>query len=240
MLTCAFSPRNSKLVQMSPPIRVFRSSVGTKLLIGATGLALVGYLLIHVAGNLVIFGGQSAFNKYAYTLEDNPLLPVIEILLALLFLTHIYKAIANFLSNQKARPAKYEKKKRAGYTSRKSLASSTMIVTGLWLVVFLLFHVTSFRAGWGHETPWPAGGRDLYTQELDVFHSPLTVLFYLLSMIAIGMHLWHGVSSSLQSLGVDHPRWTPRIILAGRVLAVAISGTFIVILFWAHVMGQQQ
>jgi succinate dehydrogenase / fumarate reductase cytochrome b subunit len=187
----------------------------------------------------VIFGGQAAFNKYAYTLEDNPLLPVIEILLALLFLTHIYKTVTNFLSNQQARPVKYVKKERAGYTSRKSFASSTMIITGLWVVVFLLIHVTAFRAGWGKETPWPAGGRDLYTQEMGVFSNPLMVAFYVLSMLAIGSHLWHGISSSLQSLGFDHPRWTPRIILAGRVLAVLISGTFIVIAIWAYATGHQ-
>jgi succinate dehydrogenase / fumarate reductase, cytochrome b subunit len=239
MLTCAFSRRNSKLDRMSPPTRVLRSTVGTKLLIGATGLALFGYLLIHIAGNLVVFGGQAAFNKYAYTLEDNPLLPVIEILLALLFLTHIYKTVANFLGNKQARPVSYVKKARAGNPSRKSFASSTMIVTGLWIVVFLMIHVTAFRAGWGHEYPWPDGGRDLYRQELETFHNPLTAVFYVLSMLVVGTHLWHGLSSSLQSLGLDHPRWTPRIIVAGRVLAVLISGTFIVIAIWAHIAGHR-
>jgi succinate dehydrogenase / fumarate reductase cytochrome b subunit len=222
---------------MSPPTRVFSSSVGTKLLIGATGVALFGYLLIHIGGNLVVFGGHAAFNKYAYTLEDNPLLPVIEILLALLFLTHIYKTVTNFLSNQQARPAAYVKKKSAGATSRKSFASSTMIITGLWLVVFLLIHVKAFRAGWGTEYPWPAGGRDLYRQEMETFSNPLMVAFYVLSMLAIGTHLWHGLSSSLQSLGLDHPRWTPRIVVAGKLLAVLISGTFIVIALWAHFTG---
>jgi succinate dehydrogenase / fumarate reductase cytochrome b subunit len=224
---------------MSPPTRVFRSTVGSKLLIGITGFALFLYLLIHIAGNLVVFGGQAAFNKYAFTLEDNPLLPVIEILLALVFLSHIYKAITNFFANQQARPVGYVKKKMAGKPSRKSFASTTMIATGLWIIVFLLIHVKTFRAGWGHEYPWPAGGRDLYRQELEAFGDPLTAAFYILSMIVVGTHLWHGISSSLQSLGIDHPRWTPRIIVAGRVLAVLISGTFIVIAIWAHVTGHR-
>ena len=222
---------------MSPPIRAFRTTVGTKLLVGITGLALFVYLLIHIAGNLVVFGGQAAYNKYAFTLEDNPLLPVIEILLLLIFLTHIYKAVTNFLNNQKARPVRYVKKKMAGPPSRKSFASSTMIVTGLWLVIFLLIHVKTFRAGWGNETPWPAGGRDLYRQEMNAFASPGMLAFYVLSMIVIGTHLWHGISSSLQSLGLDHPQWTPRFIIAGKVLAVLISGAFIVIAFWAHITG---
>jgi succinate dehydrogenase / fumarate reductase cytochrome b subunit len=225
---------------MPPPTRVFRSTVGTKLLIGVTGLALFGYLLIHIAGNLVVFGGPAAFNKYAYTLEDNPLLPVIEILLALVFLTHIYKTVSNFLSNQQARPARYVKKKMAGAPSRKSFASSTMIVTGLWLVVFLLIHVKTFRAGWGNDYPWPAGGRDLYRLEMEAFTNPLMVAFYVLSLLAIGTHLWHGISSSLQSLGFDHPRWTPKVLVAGKILAVLISGTFIFIALWAHLIGGGQ
>ena len=75
--------------------RVFNSSVGTKLLIGITGLALFLYLLIHIAGNLVVFFGPAAFNKYAFTLEGNPLLPVIEIGLLLVFLIHIYKTVTD-------------------------------------------------------------------------------------------------------------------------------------------------
>ena len=76
-------------------MRVFDSSVGTKILIGVTGLALVLYLLIHIAGNLMVFGGPAFFNRYAYTLESNPLLPVIEIGLLLVFLVHIYKTVAD-------------------------------------------------------------------------------------------------------------------------------------------------
>jgi succinate dehydrogenase / fumarate reductase cytochrome b subunit len=214
--------------------RLFASSVGTKLLIGITGLALFGYLLVHIAGNLVIFLGPAAYNKYAYTLEDNPLLPVVEIGLLLLFLLHIYKTITNFLANQQARPARYARKKTAGPPSRKTFASTTMIVSGLWLIFFLVVHVRTFRAGWGTEYPWALGGRDLYRQEIENFANPLVVAFYVLSMIVVGSHLWHGITSSLQSLGLDAARWTPRVLLAGKLIAAAIAGTFIVIALWAH------
>src|SRR5262249_17943292 len=107
----------------------FSTSVGTKILIGATGVALVIYLLIHIAGNLLIFFGPEVFNRYAYAMEvQNPTLPAIEILLLLLFLVHIYKTVTMFLANQSARPVRYVQKKYAGPPSRKSLASSTMIV----------------------------------------------------------------------------------------------------------------
>src|SRR5579871_355939 len=178
---------------MSTRVRALSSSVGTKLLIGITGLALFLYLLIHIAGNLIVFGGPAAFNRYAYVMEyGNPLLPVIEIGLLLVFLIHIYKAITNYLANTAARPARYVKKARAGWTSRKSFASSTMIFSGLWLILFLIVHVKAFR--FSEETPWPAGGRDLYLQEMDVFRNPLMVAFYVFSMLVIGSHLWHGIA----------------------------------------------
>src|SRR3954471_9043741 len=149
---------------MAPRQGVFSTSVGTKLLIGITGVLLVFYLLIHIGGNLVVFLGPAAFNKYAYTLESNPVLPLIELVLLSWFVVHIYKTVRMFFDNQSARPVAYVKKKSAGHTTRKSFASSTMIVSGLWLFVFLLIHVRAFHDGWGNEYEWPAGGRDLYRQ----------------------------------------------------------------------------
>ena len=216
---------------------VFSSSVGTKLLIGITGVALFLYLLIHIAGNLVVFLGPAAFNTYAFTLESNPVLPVIELLLLSVFVIHIYKTVRMFLSNQSARPVAYAQKKSAGRPSRKSLASSTMIISGLWLLAFLVIHVKAFHDGWGHEYEWPAGGRDLYRQEMDTFANPLMVGFYVISMVVVGSHLWHGISSAFQSLGLDRPAWTRFILPAGKVIAVLIAGGFIVIALWAHFAG---
>ena len=211
----------------------FSSSVGTKIVIGITGFALFIYLVIHIAGNLLVFFGPEVFNNYAYTMEvRNPVLPAIEIALLAVFLVHIYKTVRMFLGNQSARPARYAQKKNAGRPSRKSLASSTMIVTGLWLLLFLLIHVKAFR--FSPEYEWHPGGRDLYRQELEALANPLVAGFYVLSMVVVGSHLWHGISSSLQSLGFDHPVWTPRVLTAGKILAVAIAGAFIVIAVWAY------
>jgi len=208
-----------------------------KILIGVTGLALVLYLIVHIAGNLMVFGGPALFNKYAYTLEGNPLIPVIEIGLLLIFLVHVYKTVTMFLSNQQARPTRYAMKKRANYTSRKSFASSTIIFTGLWLLIFIIIHVKAFR--YGTEYPWAEGGRDLYRLEIENFANPLIVVFYVLSMLVVGSHLWHGASSAFQSLGLDNPRWTPRIRATGKVLAVVITGGFITIAIWAYLVATQ-
>jgi succinate dehydrogenase cytochrome b subunit len=215
---------------MPSRIRVFSTSVGTKLLIGVTGFALVFYLIIHIAGNLTVFAGPAFFNKYAFTLESNPLIPVIEIGLLLIALIHVYKTVRMFFGNQQARPVSYVQKKYAGKPSRKTFASSTMIFSGLWLVLFLIIHVPTFRS---EKYEWAAGGRDLYRIEMEAFSNPLIVAFYVVSMLVVGSHLWHGSWSFLQSLGLDHPKWTPRFMTAGRVLAVAIAGGFIVIAVWA-------
>ena len=210
---------------------LFSSSVGTKILIGVTGFLLFLYLLIHIGGNLLVFFGPQVFNQYAYVMEErNPLLPVIEILLLLVFLVHVYKTVTMFVGNKSARPVRYQQKKYAGSPSRKSLASSTMIVSGLWLLAFLIVHVKAFR--FSPVYPWGEGGRDLYRQEMENLSNPFVVGFYVLSMVVVGSHLWHGISSAVQSLGLDHPKWTPRVLLAGKVFAAAIAGAFIVIAIW--------
>jgi succinate dehydrogenase / fumarate reductase cytochrome b subunit len=216
---------------MSPLTRIFSSSVGTKILIGVTGLALVLYLVLHVAGNLLVFLGPAVFNQYAHVLLSNPLIPVIEVGLLFIFVIHIYKTVQMFLANRQARPTGYVRKKYAGAPSRKSLASSTMIVSGLWLLAFVIVHVRQFKYGTEYES---GGVRDLYRLELENFANPMLVGFYVLSMAVVGSHLWHGIASAFQSLGADHPRWTPRLIAAGKVFAVAVAGCFVVIAIWAY------
>ena len=218
---------------MSSRIRVFSTSVGTKLLIGITGLALFLYLITHIVGNALVFLGPTTFNSYSHFLLSNPLIPIIEIGLVGIFLLHIYKTVTMYLANQKARPVKYRQKKPAGPPSRKSVASSTMIFSGLWLLVFIVIHVRQFKYGTEYAAPG-AGIRDLYRLEMENFANPLLVAFYVLSMLVVGSHLWHGISSAVQSLGLDHPRWTPRVLTAGKLFAVAIAGGFIVIAVWVY------
>lgn len=219
-------------------IRPLQSSIGTKLLIGATGLFLFVYLIIHIGGNLVVFLGPESFNHYAHTLASNPAIKVIEIVLLLGFLIHIFKAVGMYLSNRQARPVGYEKKRYAGAPSRKSLASSTMIVSGLWLLVFLIIHVKAFKFTPMYE--YGDGVPDLYRLEMDNFRNPLVVGFYVLSMLVVGSHLWHGVASGFQSLGADNSRITPLVVKGGKFAAVAIAGGFIVIALWAHFVGGGQ
>jgi succinate dehydrogenase / fumarate reductase cytochrome b subunit len=222
---------------MAPRLRVFSTSVGTKILVGITGLALFLYLITHIAGNLLIFLGPQLFNQYAHTLTSNPLVPVIEIGLLLIFLIHAYKTVTMYFANRQARPVPYVKKEYAGAPSRKSLASTTMILSGLWLLAFVVIHVKTFKYGPEYEAAGGAGVRDLYRVEMENFENPLTVGFYLLSMLVVLSHLWHAVPSGFQSLGADHPKWTPRLLVAGKAVAVLIAGGFMTIALWAYVAG---
>jgi succinate dehydrogenase cytochrome b subunit len=218
---------------MSSRLGAFSSSVGTKIIIGLTGLALFLYLITHIAGNLLVFLGPTVFNQYSHTLLNNPLIPIIEIGLVFIFIIHVFKAVQMFLSNQQARPVAYVRKKSAGRPSRKSIASSTMIVSGLWLLVFVVIHVRQFKYGAEYVTP-ETGIRDLYRLEMENFANPLLVTFYVLSMLIVGSHLWHGISSAFQSLGAHEPKWTPRLLAAGKAIAMLLAGGFIFIALWAH------
>jgi succinate dehydrogenase / fumarate reductase, cytochrome b subunit len=209
--------------------RVFTSSVGTKLLIGLTGLALFVYLILHLAGNALIFFGQDTFNEYSHTLISNPLIVPIEIGLLLVFLLHVYKAVTMWMANQSARPVRYQKKAWAGRTSRKSLSSSTMIVTGTIVFLFILVHVKQFKYGAYYTTAGNAAVRDLYRTEVDVFHQPLWVAFYVICATLVALHLRHGISSGFQSIGFDHPLYTRRLVTWGIIGAIVVGGGLAVI-----------
>lgn len=213
--------------------RYFSSSVGTKLLIGITGLLLFLYLVLHLAGNALIFAGPEIFNEYSHRLISNPLILPIEAGLLLVFLIHIYKAARMLAANRAARPVAYRKKVPAGHTSRKSVASSTMIGSGLVILFFVIVHVRQFRFGSYYQVT-DATIRDLYRTEIEVFQQPLWVAFYVICMGLVGLHLRHGIASGFQSLGLDHPLYTRRLTAWGIVLAVLIAAGFAAIPIWVY------
>jgi succinate dehydrogenase cytochrome b subunit len=213
--------------------RLFSSSVGTKLLIGLTGLALFAYLILHLAGNALIFAGPAAFNEYSHLLISNPLILPIEVGLLAIFLLHVYKAVSNYVANRAARPLGYAMKKYAGHTSRKSLASSTMIWSGIVVFLFILVHVKQFKYGAWYQVD-NTEVRDLARTEFEVFSQPLWVAFYVVCALLVGVHLRHGISSGFQSLGLDHPVYTRRLTRWGVVLAAIIGGGLALIPIWVY------
>jgi len=206
----------------------FNTTVGTKLLIALTGLALVGFLIFHLYGNLLLVFGPETYNEHAHALISNPLIIPAEIGLLAIFLLHAIKAVLNFFHNRTARPRGYEVRKWAGGPSRKSWASTTMILSGLVLFLFVPWHVMTFKYG-PYYAAHAAGVRDLYRLLIEVFQSPGYVVFYVITMTIAALHLRHGVSSSLQSLGLVPAGWT-RLFLAGCFAVAALVGAGFVLI----------
>jgi succinate dehydrogenase / fumarate reductase cytochrome b subunit len=213
----------------------YSSTIGSKLLVALTGISLVGFLVVHLAGNLLVYLGPDTFNEYSHKLISNPLVYPAEAGLVLLFLLHAWKTIQLTISSQKARPVAYVVKHRAGHTSRKSLASSTMIWSGLFLLVFVPIHVWTFKYGAYYATT--GGVRDLYRLVIEIFRKPGYVLFYIVAMTLVGFHLWHGVSSAFQTMGADTPRFTPAMRKVGWTLAVILAVGFMSIPVWVFFAG---
>jgi len=219
--------------------KAFSSSVGSKFLIAFTGLSLLVFLIAHLAGNLLFIAGPDAFNEYSHKLISNPLVYVAEFGLLAVFVLHIVKTVGMVAGSYAARPQGYAKKKWAktkNDRSRKSVSSSTMILTGTITLLFVVTHLITFKFGTYYETP--DGIRDLYRLQLLVFSSPAYVAFYIVAMGVIVFHLWHGASSALQSFGVDNPTWTPRLKWMGRGLAVVLGLGFAILPVYTFILNR--
>lgn len=216
-------------------LKALNTTTGSKFLVALTGLSLVGFLIAHLAGNLLILLGPEKFNHYSHALISNPLVVPAELGLIALLLLHIGKALQHVMRARTARPVPYTRQVGAGGPSRKSLGSTTMALSGIVLLVFLVVHIATLKFGPSYPSSGPdaaPGMRDLYRLVVEVFQSPWVVLFYVVSMAVIGLHLRHGVSSAFQSLGLMTPGWTPTILSAGLGLAVILAVGFALIPVW--------
>jgi succinate dehydrogenase / fumarate reductase cytochrome b subunit len=208
------------------------SSVGKKLLNGATGVLLLAFIVAHLAGNLTIFVGPDALNLYAATTHAlGPLLIAIELALGAVFLLHAVSAIVVWRDNRRARSSRYVVVASKGGASKQTVASRSMIVTGIVLLVFLVIHLWQFRFGPGEAQGYVTriGDRevwDLWRIVVETFKQPLWVAFYLIVMALLGLHLRHGFWSAFQSLGALGRTWRPVAFSAGVVFALVIAAGF--------------
>ncbi len=196
------------------------------MLMGASGLLLLAFLLAHVAGNLVLFAGRDAFNGYSHHLISHPLIYVAEVGLLGLFAAHLVAGIVVTVQNRRARPDRYAMRRRAGGTSHKSVASSTMIASGVFMIAFVPLHLWTFKWGPSYPSPTDPAVRDLHRLVLEEFRQPLEVAWYVGAMLIIGCHAWHAFASGLASLGVGDREGLRR---AGRALAVLVTAGFVVV-----------
>lgn len=203
------------------------SSIGRKLIMSLTGLFLITFLIVHLAGNLQLLkdDGGEAFNIYAKFMTSNPLIKTISYGLYAMILLHAFLGISLWLKNMKAKGIKPS----VGYKSDKvSWTSKNMAVLGILVFAFLCIHMGDFwfKMKFGEVDMVTYGDmevKDLYTKVVTSFSNWLIIAIYILGLLALGAHLWHGFESAFQTLGINHSKYTPLIKNVGKGLTVILT-----------------
>ena len=201
-----------------------------------TGLLLCGFLISHLVGNFLLFVGPDAFNKYSHLLVSNPLIYLAEVILGVLFLSHILMAFKLTYENKKARPEAYYMRKNSGRGS--TLASSTMPYTGVVALIFLVNHIIGLKFGTHYDTV--VGGiqmRDIYRTTFEYFQDPIHVALYIVAMVALGLHVSHGFWSAFQSLGMNHPKYMPKIQCFSKIYGLIVTIGFSSLPLYCFILG---
>jgi succinate dehydrogenase / fumarate reductase cytochrome b subunit len=204
-----------------------KSSVGRKFIMGLTGLFLCFFLVVHLAGNLLLYVGEETYNEYAHKLHSNPeFLLVAEILLFSALVGHIALAISLTGSNTGARSVRYAVKKTKvegrvlnmfGWIS----PDNTMMVSGLIVLLFLIVHLGDFKfeSWWGEALE----GKEPYQVAQVILADVSRMVIYLVGSVVLGVHVSHGLASAFQSLGLNHPKYTPTIKVASRIFGIVVA-----------------
>ena len=191
------------LAQPMSPTTLLESTIAKKVVMALTGVVLFGFSLVHVAGHFIAFKGADAYNAYAHTLKASAaVLWGARSFLLVSVALHIWAALTLTASNNAARPLGY----RATANEASTYASRTMKWGGPLLFFFIVYHLLHFTIGSAHGS---FIADDAYHNLVTGFANPVVVAFYLLSMIALGLHLSHGFASMLQTLGLSHPSYNP-------------------------------
>lgn len=179
------------------------SSVGKKVVMALTGTILFGFVTVHMLGNLQVYLGRQVMNDYAASLAGLAHGGGVWIVRSILLVAvgfHIWAALTLTLANQAARPVGYRTQAHRAST----LASRTMRWTGVTLAVFIVYHLLHLTTGQAH--PDFIRG-DVYHNFVTGFQVPAVAVFYVIAQLCLGFHLWHGVWSLTQTLGLSHPRF---------------------------------
>lgn len=206
---------------------LIRSTIGKKAIMAVTGLVGIGFIFFHMYGNLKIFYGAAYFNAYAEGLRElgapifshTHLLWLLRIVLIVSVVLHVWAAVSLYQQARKARSTNYTVKR----TVAANYAAKTIRWGGLVLFFFIIFHLMHFT--WG--TPGVARDfipGDPYHNVVAGFQSIPTTLFYLLAVLALGLHLYHGTWSMIQTLGFLSSRYDTPVRLFGLALAIIIAG----------------
>lgn len=208
------------------------SSITKKIIMALAGLFLISFLIVHLSINLLILKNDSreAFNLAAHFMVTNPVIQAMQWLLFGGFIIHILVGIVLQIQNWMARPTRY---KIEGY-SHTSFFSKFMIHTGAIILAFLILHLINFffRAKFGEMPGVMIGDKhyeDMGLLVMEKFKSLPYVLMYIFWLLFLGFHLDHAFHSAIQSLGLNHNKYTPVVFGISRALAILIAGGFILI-----------
>ena len=198
---------------------LYRSSVGKKSIMAASGLLLTIFILTHLLGNSVSFLGREAFNSYAERLHSlGVLIYIFELGLLTLFLIHILTGVILYFENLGARPSRYFVDTSEG---GRSLGSRTMPYTGVIILVFIIVHLMNF-----HFTDKSVPIADLVRELLS---RPGLAFFYIFSLVALALHLSHGFWSLFQSIGFNHEKYNQLLLKGALVFSILVGTVFILI-----------
>lgn len=198
---------------------LYRSSVGKKIIMAASGLLLSLFLLTHLLGNSVSFLGREAFNAYAAKLHSvGNLIYIFEFGLLALFLIHIITGIILYFENLGARPSRYSVNTSEG---GRSLGSRTMPYTGAIILIFIIVHLMNF-----HFTDKSVPVADLVRELLS---RPGLAAFYIFSLLAVALHLSHGAWSLFQSVGANHEKYNQLLLKGALAFSIVVGAVFILI-----------
>ncbi len=209
----------------------FFSSVGRKFFMALTGLFLVLFLLVHLVANLTLFGGADAFNAASHFMGTNPLIQIMQPVLALGFIAHIGMGIILELKNNEARPIGYAKNNA---NANSKWASRNMIITGLMILAFLVLHIIHYFVPFKFNTELVEAAGTHYDFVIARFDSLLYTIIYVIAFILLGMHLVHGFQSSLTTTGIRQEKYRKCIVQLGIAYSILIAVGFSAIALWFH------
>jgi len=202
---------------MSWFIKTFQTSIGKKLIMAVTGLSFICFLIAHLAGNFTLYGGENAFNSYAERLHAlGPIITIVELGLLFLIIMHVLIGSFLFYQNILARPIRYKVYKSAG---GRSLGSITMPYSGFIILAFVIFHLINFH--FADKT-----GTTIFQIVAKAFENPLYIVIYIAAMIVLAIHMSHAFWSLFQTTGINHPKYTPIIKIAGIVISLVFGVGF--------------
>jgi succinate dehydrogenase / fumarate reductase cytochrome b subunit len=195
----------------------YSSTTGKKAAMAVSGCILFLFVLGHLIGNLQIFEGPEKLNRYAVLLRtEPPLLWTVRVVLLAMVLLHIWSSVQLAARNIDARPVGYRKKKSAG----SSYASRTMYWSGPIILAFVIYHLLDFTFGTVNPHYQPG---NVYGNVVASFQLIPVAAFYIVAMLLLCVHLYHGLWSMFQSLGIAHPRYTPMLRRGAAVVATLIA-----------------